>query len=391
MLGADGCGDGASVRLEPHGYVCVMNAPDEDGAADSPFSLLEQQNATEQIFFSNCGMADMVASQRAGSNSLIHRLESMYTQYLTITWLPKTITLLVDKLDDVERQVPPLGLPGSTSPSGLVPTDETFTQYCRNALDDSVIKEKLAGIKQIASAALRRDGGYADDGWVDTTFNDHREAHIFVTRKRGEMVNTARRLLSDVTQFWGADLDARLAADVSPFKFGRFPRAISTLSARYATEADAILQAKLAEADRLITTHFTLPYPCIEFKCLSDGKVLVRMRPGKVFNDILYLAVGVTSDAMLDALHQSINDVMAIPDLWTESCAPQRMALLDEVATLRQVMKALLELSGKHTRASTPKVVLQQARVGNLGNDVEYILHFCMNNLNDNITACHKT
>ena len=86
MIGTDGCGGVSNIRLEPHGYVCVMNAPDKEAEGVSPSApissknILDQQNNFEHMFFTEWNMTDLLKSERAGGNALVARLDRMYSQ-----------------------------------------------------------------------------------------------------------------------------------------------------------------------------------------------------------------------------------------------------------------------------------------------------------------------
>jgi hypothetical protein len=213
-----GCGGKSSIRLWPHGYVCVMNSPlyiDAEANKSAPVmssvETLLRQNQCEIEFFAENNMQDLLDMQRAGANALISRLNTLYSQYLITTWLPKTIFLVSTKLNNMEIPIRAVGVPdysqlhlqthiatnstqSSLSSSSSSSTNSEaaamisavrsdFSRRCCECVQQVFVTPKQTQMDSLIDETLRT---YADANAPDTT-NDTDTANNIGINPRGSM------------------------------------------------------------------------------------------------------------------------------------------------------------------------------------------------------------
>ena len=107
-----GCG---AVRLDPHGWVCVMNAPTQaqavsESQAGCSFARLKQQALEEEAFMRD-KMAGVVDAELAGCRALVKLINQVFVLFLVGTWAPKTMRLLDEAVEKAEGENARMGLP----------------------------------------------------------------------------------------------------------------------------------------------------------------------------------------------------------------------------------------------------------------------------------------
>ena len=287
MIGRDGCGGVSNIRLEPHGYVCVMNAPDKDPEGVSTKAvvpsknLLSEQNNSEQVFFSDWKMEDLLQSERAGGNALVARLDRMYSQYLTATWLPNTIRQLVNKEIAVRKDMQKLGQPGGDA-NGLV----SITQYTQTIQNGS--KEILASLQLDMSSLtsgifqrLIRCGGATNGGTVQKAEANHATAAKFLSETQASFLKEGKAAVKELLKFFLERRPSKfLLSDPSALKLGRFTDVSRRIDELYAQEVDKIEPDTMAEIERLVRVHFTLPFPAIQMDYIDTSDLSFRTYGG---------------------------------------------------------------------------------------------------------------
>ena len=277
MIGPDGCGGVSNIRLVPNGYVCVMNAPEEPLLLSPPppsTHFLLDKNTAEQIFFSDGKMGDLLKSQRAGGNGLVARLDRIYSEYLTNTWLPDTILQLVNKESALKQDMQQLGQPAGDV-DGLV----SITQQYKPAIEQ-LFQQVLECIQNdmcaLASSSYERlmscccGGATSSDGVVQSVEANHAAA----ARVLKEMEQTFLCEGNAVCETVFKELKAvnhrpskLFSADNSELQFGRFSDLINYIDGFYLEEVDKIETVIRTEVERLVRFHFThQPFSAIQIK-----------------------------------------------------------------------------------------------------------------------------
>jgi hypothetical protein len=107
--------DSGAVALEPHGWVCVMDAQEGNETEESErsnFARLKQQALAEEACMSAKMASAMKDSNAAcGCRALIDEINTQFMQFLKESWGPKTVKLLCNALEDTSKENSALGLP----------------------------------------------------------------------------------------------------------------------------------------------------------------------------------------------------------------------------------------------------------------------------------------
>ena len=369
MIGPDGCGGVSNIRLEPHGYICVMNAPDKDPEGVSTKAvvpsknLLSEQNNSEQVFFSDWKMEDLLQSERAGGNALVARLDRMYSQYLTATWLPNTIRQLVNKEIAVRKDMQKLGQPGGDA-NGLV----SITQYTQTIQNGS--KEILASLQLDMSSLtsgifqrLIRCGGATNGGTVQRAEANHATAAKFLSETQASFLKEGKAAVKELLKFFLERRPSKfLLPDPSALKLGRFTDVSRRIDELYAQEVDKIEPDTVAEIERLVRVHFTLPFPAIQMDYIDTSDLSFRgYGPGapdtstsvnlviqvtRIANDLLHAILAPSFTNLEDRLDRCFADVISKPGLWVENCAFNRNRLRAEAGRIEGVLGKILDVIG---------------------------------------------
>ena len=375
MIGTDGCGGVSNIRLEPHGYVCVMNAPDKQAEGVSPSApissknILDQQNNFEHAFFTEWNMTDLLKSERAGGNALVARLDRTYSQYLNATWLPNTILQLVNKEIVVRKNMQKLGQPGGDF-NGLV-SIESFTYTILNGPKQFLesLQKNMCTVRSEIFRRLMNCGG-ATNGLVQRDFDNHAAAAKSLSEIKMSFLADGRAAVGDVLTFLEAtnNLPSRaFTADTSEFKFSRFPEVVNRMDKLYAQEVDVIAADIVTEIERLIQVHFTLPYPAIQINFnLNSGlnnnrsgdTVSLAVQVTKIANDILYSILASLFFRLEEGLNRCFQDVLSKPNLWVENCIVARRCFREEAGRIEGVLGKIIDMVGG------PSVTIQQVLQG---------------------------
>jgi hypothetical protein len=320
LLGEDGTGGKrSSIPLHPNGYVCIMNAPiddedvdnedegnkdnDKDAAATSthlglkdegpigatsPLNRLFQQNTSEHEFFEENQLSDLLQehSQRAGSNALVNRLNTLYTQYLTQTWLPKTIFLVCSKISSLQIPMTALGVPDYSNLTLLKTNKKSgiFLNECLACVEAAFILPKHAQVDEIITGSINELLFGIDDASPAKADSIQALARVMSVEYRepsGTMMLTRRgvayrdvdaalnTVVEHLLRYLEANLypqffavwtntdssfSASMSNDSSSFKFGRFGELVQSLEVLFKAEVRQICESALVRVQTYLKT-----------------------------------------------------------------------------------------------------------------------------------------
>ncbi len=382
MVGEDGKGGVSSLRLEPHGYVCVVNSSDT-ALKDTRARLVDQSLFENKFFFEENRMPGLVEDNRVGAGALVSRLNQVYLSHLQRWWLPTTLTRLHEAMGEYARENVALGLPECVqSDAGLVKeVSQAATAWLLTFLEaeeEEVEKERVSVLDQVYASGLKMlsvltgtnnnnnndlnnvNGGEDVDTWAHLTVTDgFSRVHECVSAKRSAMESCALLGVAAMAGVWVSRLRRFLLPDKdhSPLRFTRFAATAARLQASFEARVSLVEEEARTLVARCLDAHFNVPALSVRFvhtNSNSNGNstrgvgrraVQVLVNVQRIGNDLLYLVCDATSPL----LEQAFREVVAqeVSEVWTrdgvevESCRAVRLEIAAKIQELHRAVAGI--------------------------------------------------
>jgi hypothetical protein len=317
VAGPSGLGGVSSVPLKPHGYVCLVNTPEEGDSnvcSDNKTSLevLLEQSEYEMQFFRDNGLGSLIDQRRAGANALVERINHMYSSYLQETWIPRTILLATRRIEKLTRLIKEVGVPVfETKDFDSIRME--FHVRCQEQVKQTFLKRKKAEVNAVAETLVTSamEGFSAEKGVVSHDDIDYARIPELLNEFQVQMTDILHRGVTSIKQGWcGKSFASIMSQDESAFKFGRFSCIIAVISKSFHSKLNGIYEVAMNRAVDCLRTHITVPSSTVEVTFQGRHLWELSIRSDRIINDCVYCLIGGSLPLVIDALEQSVASVI---------------------------------------------------------------------------------
>ena len=342
-----------SFPLEPYGYVATMNKPPAKKADEPNLARLMRQAQKERDWFQEEGFHDEVVQGKATTIALVSKLESMYTDYVMKTFLPKTIGRLGQELLQCRCTIQNIGTPPSP---GDLKADSTGL----NALQNAAKATALHIISPCFEAAVARYTSHTLaglkrallDAILETTTVGIRDVEQTLSKIQGDVVAVCRNAVAELGDEWTDRYTEALSSDEIPFKLQRFPQFVAKLMEFCSRRAPRVPEQVVEDVSQLVGAVIASNSHAVDlehnFEALPATVTVRVIRPCHLIGRILNLfATGFEvpqGDELEVMLGTVVVDVFGHVLQEREACHAQRSWLLQREAQIIRGSRRLLQL-----------------------------------------------
>jgi hypothetical protein len=300
--------------LEPYGYVAVSSLPTtkmlEKKPADYQFTVdthrenILAMGKKEKDFFVENYMGDLVFQGQATSNALVKRVDSIFSLYLTETWIPKTLRVLTERLEKLEVSLFDLGTPdytvaefcGAPADIGRKSKRECFVRNVEYVLENAFVAEHKQKaheqsmkthddiVREIMKYGCNNDSVHVlVNGWVTASHDNNADAYEY-TKNLLEYLQSfffddgKSNIVSKIRELWLAEGNKLLKVLMEQtleeekggyFKIQRFHKFVEAVS----TQFGKIVEESIVEGNKnalaCLQSSFLRPSECIQLRIQS--------------------------------------------------------------------------------------------------------------------------
>jgi len=358
MDGQDKGGEGTlgTVDLHPHGWVAVVNAEmNKEKDVSSNFARLFLQASHEQKFLRQ-KMKAQVQKGRAGCGALVDKVNKLFMEFLARQWAPETVRKLdaaiqASKLDNVRMGEPcfhEMDQKRATQARALAVVEarkmlgernsQLVQQCCRSLLE--TIRAKL-----IQASSSKLDRVPAD--------------------KVCELWNEQHRKLSDECEKGVAEWGAYWAKEVKlvleertvvttlaskpKLELWRFQPFIAKILANLQELMDGAMAEITDAVDLCLGEYYKEMSPFVSVACsftTSPPTASISGQHTLLVDNIMLAFLRRSSDLLTSELPASLDQLAASlgPKEWVESCASQRVEVLNKIHSLEDAKARILSM-----------------------------------------------
>ncbi len=341
------------VKLDPHGFVGVVNNTNPDLLTSTTRRRLVDQSTYEVGFFRANGMEELVTERRAGTGALVSRLNEMYLSYLKSTWFPKTMDLLREEKENCKREYNTLGLPVCvvSTPEVIRQVRQTATPWLHTFLSTSLFQEVYALMRDMLKQIVAAVGGSLDEwdeeNWISIAVEQgcrHEEECLDSVREK--MLSIVLLYVKCLEDMWFNRLGSFLDEDFLSLQFCRFPRTIAAMQSSFHKKTSAIFAAVRDEVKASLITHFAVPGLWVRF-VHGESHVQMLVDASRIGNDLVHLVAGKTSPLLEHAFRNVCNEVFVeweTNEAEIEECIDTRHAIEQKIVNLDTALEGIADV-----------------------------------------------
>ncbi len=370
--------DCGAVALEPYGWVCVMNAPvdvQQQSAVNTcaNFARLKCQAAAEEAFMRE-KMPTAFQEGRAGCDALVQRLSTLFMQFISRSWVPRTIQLIDKALDDTRLENTNLGLPEFDRPGSdhaqrareaCVADAKRKLQHSKRELVEACIKtgpvhELTSQLRAITSELLSADLCELPVQWRN---------------QRDRLMTECKHASHALSEYWIQSIINMLQQPDPPqqpstkakttpanqskdeaavFQLARFPNFISMVRRILECLVVGAEEQLVEDLEFLIKHHYSTASSAaaVRLQYGSDGKTMTlclqKNDKHALMDSITFCFLEHSTVCILEKLSNVFEaaSTEVDDDGWVETCAPQRRALAERVRKLTEVKNQIFDMLG---------------------------------------------
>ena len=318
------------------GWVATMNAPND--AEPGLLAKIALQAKQEDGFF-KAHMPDLHPNT-VSCRALIMRMNEMYTNHLKVTWAPATINLIENACELAQEQNSKLGLPEY--------------HICRDdAVELAVIEAKkiletsLPDVVQNCCRVILKP--LKNDLKVliskSNVFEKPELVCAWIADQESKIIEVCEKSILDLERLFVFELGNILqASHTGPFQLTRFPLFIEAIIAQgklILNDVSATLRISVVSC---IKSFFGEMSPWMSLKIDLDKKdtaVTLSCETDFLVDNVMFAFVrGLPYQKLIDGVAGASLHV----DSWIESCANNRLQILDRLQRLRAAEKSIANL-----------------------------------------------
>ena len=349
------------IPLEPHGYVVTVNKPWGNPRGQSPLQQLHVQAAQEKEFFLNppedFGGRNLMEENLAGTQALVSKIGTMYTEFVRTTWLPSTVSKLMEERSNADRKHTDLGLPfegPDEVQEAFFAHTATLVKACRDGALEYFVENVLKGVELQLQRLL------GDERTMSLA-----DLEAETRRLRSTIVEDCDRKIKSIQGTWAADVDRILADNALPFRLQRYPRSVRALAEYLKRHPPTMGKSTLRSIDKFLEYALSLTSPWMSIAHDLNAQpphATVRFDVQKVASRVLVILsggedCGFRPPGGTDAAMR--NHVAPIIASEQESCHRQRQEIALRKKHIDTAVRKLISVVGDSGEALNHDVPLE--------------------------------